>query len=228
MVKPEVHTLDRVWHYTHDKVLYFQSRQMSHVYLNVRYSQKDVVKQLGARWDAVAKKWYVPKGIALAPFVDWLPAPAITDDSEPKLTVELVPRTCWYSNVRSHISKDNWKKIGRQIFQRAGYRCEVCGGRGNKHPVECHEIWHYDDKNCTQTLVGLTALCPACHECKHMGFANTQGRGEIALTHLAEVNGWSLDWARSYTDRCFEVWAERSQFEWKIDLDYLRQFDIQP
>jgi len=209
---------------------------MPHTYLNVRYSQKEVVKRLGAKWDSTTKQWYVPEGQDLALFQSWLPVPSkvvlparkttVANANEPRLTVELVPRTCWYSNVRSHVSKDNWRKIGKQIFQRAGNRCEVCGGRGNKHPVECHEVWHYDDKSRTQTLVGLTALCPACHECKHIGFANTQGRGEIAIAHLAQVNNWSLERARSYTDRCFEVWAERSRFEWKLNLNYLRQFDI--
>lgn len=32
-------------------------------------------------------------------------------------------------------------------------------------------------------------------------------------------NNWSLEQARNYTDRCFKVWAERSQ---------LRQLDIYP
>ena len=31
-------------------------------YLNCPYSEKDLVKSLGARWDADARKWYVPSG----------------------------------------------------------------------------------------------------------------------------------------------------------------------
>jgi exodeoxyribonuclease VII large subunit len=30
------------------------------------------VKSLGAKWDVTAKKWYVPEGIDLAPFKNWL------------------------------------------------------------------------------------------------------------------------------------------------------------
>ena len=28
-----------------------------------------------------------------------------------KLTIELVPSTAWYSNVRSNVSKEEWDKI---------------------------------------------------------------------------------------------------------------------
>lgn len=40
-------------------------------YLNVPYAQKDAAKALGARWDAVHKKWYVPAGKDVAPFAQW-------------------------------------------------------------------------------------------------------------------------------------------------------------
>lgn len=47
---------------------------MSNTYLTVPYREKDSVKALGARWDADAKRWYVPGGQDLAPFVEWLPS----------------------------------------------------------------------------------------------------------------------------------------------------------
>ena len=83
--------------------------------------------------------------------------------TEPLLTVELVPHTCWFSNVRDHVDKETWNRLRQATYQKAGYVCEICGGRGSEWPVECHEIWHYDDKRHTQTLVGLMALCPSCH-----------------------------------------------------------------
>ncbi|UUE95024.1 MULTISPECIES: exodeoxyribonuclease VII large subunit [Comamonas] len=43
-------------------------------YLNVEYAQRGAVKALGARWDAEARKWFVPEGRDLAPFGAWLPA----------------------------------------------------------------------------------------------------------------------------------------------------------
>ncbi len=40
-------------------------------YLNVPYAQKDAAKVLGARWDAAAKKWFVPAGKDIALFAQW-------------------------------------------------------------------------------------------------------------------------------------------------------------
>src|SRR5437588_2921912 len=92
------------------------------------------------------------------------------------LTVELVPSTCWFSNLRSELDKDDWDRLRHAVYERAGNYCEVCGQRGAQHPVECHEVWEYDDEHSVQRLSGLIALCPACHEAKHMGRASSMGR----------------------------------------------------
>jgi exodeoxyribonuclease VII large subunit len=42
-------------------------------YLTTSFQEKEQVKCLGAKWDGVAKKWYVPAGVDLAPFKIWLP-----------------------------------------------------------------------------------------------------------------------------------------------------------
>jgi 5-methylcytosine-specific restriction endonuclease McrA len=77
--------------------------------------------------------------------------------------------------------------LRKRTYRQANYRCQVCGGRGSKHPVECHEIWHYDDENKIQKLMGLIALCPSCHQVKHIGLAQIQGKGEEANRHLALI-----------------------------------------
>jgi hypothetical protein len=143
------------------------------------------------------------------------------------LTIELVPQTCWFSNVRSEVSKADWEVLKQATFRKAGYQCEVCGGRGASWPVECHEIWYYDDAEHLQTLVGLTALCPSCHEVKHRGFANVKGRGDIADRHLAQVNGWTKQLTKQYVEDQFQVWLKRSRHEWKLDISWLNQFDIE-
>lgn len=195
---------------------------MDKIYLNVPYSQKDDAKSKGARWDAQAKKWYLPSGKNLEPFQPWLQISV----EKSKLTIELVPKTCWYSNVRSNVSIKDWDKLRHHTYKQANHRCEVCGEVGRQHPVECHEIWKYDDEQHIQTLIGLIALCPACHECKHIGLAQIKGRGEIALQHLAEVNKWSFKQAENYVSECFDSWQERSRFNWKLDISYLEQFGI--
>jgi exodeoxyribonuclease VII large subunit len=41
-------------------------------YLTTSFQEKELVKSLGAKWDVTAKKWYVPEGIDLKPFENWL------------------------------------------------------------------------------------------------------------------------------------------------------------
>ena len=143
-----------------------------------------------------------------------------------RLTIELVPQTCWFSNVRSEVRATDWDRLKRLTSDAAGGRCEVCGGRGLRWPVECHEIWEYDDQQHTQTLLGLTALCPACHEVKHIGLANIKGRGDIAARHLAKVNGWTAREAERYIAEQFAVWERRSKYQWTLDLSWLEQHGI--
>lgn len=46
---------------------------MPRVNLKVPYSEKDVVKRLGARWDTFDRVWYVPPGVDPEQFERWLP-----------------------------------------------------------------------------------------------------------------------------------------------------------
>lgn len=39
----------------------------------VNFAEKDNAKSLGARWDANAKTWYIPKGSNIEPFLRWYP-----------------------------------------------------------------------------------------------------------------------------------------------------------
>ena len=136
----------------------------------------------------------------------------------------------WLSipNVRDQVSGEDWDRIRKQVYKRSGQCCEVCGGRGRKHPVECHEVWEYDETTCVQRLVRMVALCPACHEVKHMGLAGIKGRGEIAAAHLAEVNGWTPQVTAVYIDQAFDVWKARSARTWSLDVSALAAYGIDP
>jgi hypothetical protein len=90
--------------------------------------------------------------------------------------------------------------------------------------VECHEGWRYDDRTRVRMLVRMIALCPACHEVKHLGLANVQGKGAQARAHLAQVNGWTLEQADAYITEAFQVWAQRSGGPWTLDLEGLRPY----
>lgn len=143
-----------------------------------------------------------------------------------RLEIELVPATCWFSNVRSAVTKKRWDKIKQQVSTRAWDTCRICGGVGPKHPVECHEIWAYDDTNQIQKLLGMLALCPDCHRVKHFGLAQVRGKEEAALQHLMKVNGLPRKEAEQYVQAAFARWAERSTKKWTLDISYLSEHGI--
>lgn len=142
-----------------------------------------------------------------------------------KLTIELVPKTMWYTNVRSEVPAKEWNRLRLKCYQNAGHVCEICGdvgtNQGFKHKVECHEIWEHDDVNHVQKLTGLIALCPNCHTVKHPGLAQIKGKTDVVIKQLMKVNdmGWSQ--AVDYMLESFKVWNERSQHQWTLDISFL-------
>ena len=140
------------------------------------------------------------------------------------LTIELVPKTAWGLNLRSVISAENWLFLRRSIYRRSNYRCEVCGGKGPTHPVECHEKWLYHDELHIQRLTDIQALCPACHEVKHIGLAISRDRRSQALLHLVKVNRWTRERANEYIEDAFRIWQERSLSAWELDLTWIDSY----
>lgn len=138
-----------------------------------------------------------------------------------RLTIELVPVTCWYSNVRSNVAAKTWDRLQEICFQRAKFRCEVCQSIGPHHPVECHEIWTYVDARLLQRLDGLIALCPKCHEVKHIGRALQKGRIQGCLQHLMAVNCITSMQAVEMIRDCTRVHTLRSAKDWRLDITLL-------
>ena len=87
----------------------------------------------------------------------------------------------------------------------------------------CHEVWQYDDEHHIQRLTGFLALCRMCHHCKHLGHANMLAqRGELdfeqVIAHFMRVNHCSHDAFEAYSAQAFDLWRERSQGPWTLDL----------
>jgi hypothetical protein len=145
-----------------------------------------------------------------------------------KLTIELVPSTSWYNNVRSKVSKSIWNIIRRECYLNANFICEICGDNGKNqgvnHNVDCHEIWQYDDVKHIQKLIGFIALCPNCHLVKHAGFAQIKGKTELVIRQLIKVNDMTLFQAQEYLQQVFEQWTIRSMFEWKVDISFTDKY----
>lgn len=141
-----------------------------------------------------------------------------------KLEIELIPKTTFFTNVRSLVTPGEWDIIRKKCYALAGYRCEICNGKGTKWPVECHEIWDYNYDTEVQKLIGLIALCPSCHEVKHIGLAKVKGRYNTALKHLMSINNISKSEAEKQVTKAFSIWESRNQVQWKLDTSFLKQY----
>lgn len=145
----------------------------------------------------------------------------------PPLAVELIPRPCWGTNVRSYVAAHVWNMIKDHTVHAALCRCQACGMSGDRWSFDCHEVFEYDDRTRIQKLTALMSLCRFCHEAKHYGLAMRCGRGAEAFAQLRKVNGWNAAEAIEYLLKQFEICAERSNFLWTLDLKLLEQrFEI--
>lgn len=205
------------------------------VYLDVPFAEKNQAKATGARWDPAAKRWYDPHPDAAdQPRTElsiWAALPEVPDllPGEDRnfghgLFVDPVPETCWFTNVRTCVSPQDWERLRRMITRRAGHRCEICRrpeDRDQHRWLEAHERWAYDEPTGAQTLRRLICLCSDCHLVTHMGFANVTGRTDQAMTHLQTVTGMSDDLADAHVAAAARRWAEQSRRTWALDLSVL-------
>ena len=139
-----------------------------------------------------------------------------------KLKFEIVPDSCWYSNLRSELPKEAWDIIRKKAYARAGGRCMICGAPSQR--LEAHEQWEYDDKNGVQKLKNVVAICRPCHEVIHIGRTQLIGREREAIGHFMKVNGCSYaDYIKALGE-ANAVHRERSRKEWKLDISELPKF----
>lgn len=156
--------------------------------------------------------------------LDHLDKPIVITPSEYPLTIELVPKNAWDHNLRALIPASQWDRIRNAVFEQASNRCEICGGYGWSHPVECHERWTFNEPKRLQTLDGLIALCPRCHAVKHLGFTMKNRRPEsfqTARQHLMRVNGITGAEADKYIEWAFGIQRARAKMMFVMDLSWL-------
>ena len=138
-----------------------------------------------------------------------------------RLTIELVPETCWYSNLRDVLPRKTWDALRKEVYRLSGHRCGICGARPRR--LECHEAWSYDDATHVQKLEGFRALCPWCHHVKHIGLASLladQGKldYERVVRHFMRVNGCDRATFQRHYVEAMAQWQEHSRHEWTTDL----------
>lgn len=137
-----------------------------------------------------------------------------------KLDFEFVPEECWGYSLYHLLSKEDWDKVRKDAYRRAGYRCCICGAKG---VLEAHEKWRYDDARALQTLEDVLALCRRCHEVKHISLAYQRGRGADAEEWFEQVNGCSQSEFHEALGKTNEAYLVRNKTEgWTTDLSWLK------
>lgn len=140
-----------------------------------------------------------------------------------KLDFELVPDSCWYSNLRSILKPSIWDVVRRDAYARAEGRCMICNRPVKR--LEAHEKWEYDEKTCTQKLVDVVAICHSCHSVIHIGRTQLLGDEKKASDHFMKVNKCSYSDYRKALGAANEKHRRlNSVAEWKLDLSWLKRF----
>ncbi len=139
-----------------------------------------------------------------------------------KLNFELIPDSCWFSNLRSALPAGAWDIIRKKAYARAGGKCMICGEKTAR--LEAHERWEFDDERGVQKLVDVIAVCRPCHEVIHIGRTALMGREREAAERFMAVNGCTYSEFRAALGEANEKHRERSAKEWLLDVSELDKF----
>ena len=207
--------------------------------LCVPFCEKDQAKTYGAKWDSDLKKWYVSSdNIHLSKILErWeINSDAIDLIGEDRtfggnaLFIDMIPSTCWFTNVRSCIHPSDWDRVRNHVYERASYTCECCNintkEKTENGGLEAHERWEYDDIEKTQILRRIIALCHQCHQSTHMGLAGILGKSGEAETHLQKVRGFTTNELKLHKNTTSSLWRYRSGFSWRLDISIISQNGI--
>jgi hypothetical protein len=139
-----------------------------------------------------------------------------------KLTIEPIVSCNWGVSLAHYLPPQVWDVLRREVYARACYACEICG-EGSLE-LHCHEVWAYDDKKKTQTLVKLQSLCKKCHCIKHWGNTVAQTHKglypnnylQVLATHFCKVNDCTPQQFLEYRTQMGGLGHARSTMKYKL------------
>ncbi len=141
-----------------------------------------------------------------------------------KLDFELVPDSCWYSNLRTLLKPKMWDVIRKEAYFRAEGKCMICGRKVTR--LEAHERWSYNLETKVQKLEEVIAVCHSCHSVIHIGRTQLLGDEDKAIAHFQRVNKASYADYIKALKRANELHQLRNMVdEWSLDLGYLKRYE---
>ncbi|MDO8416496.1 MAG: hypothetical protein Q7S87_09825 [Agitococcus sp.] len=68
------------------------------------------------------------------------------------------------------------------------------------------------------------ALCPLCHKVHHLGIARRLGMLGSVKAHMLVVNRWTPAQMEQAIQHAYDVWEQRSEWNWSLDLSWLHDY----
>jgi|GEM_PF-5054233 hypothetical protein len=149
---------------------------------------------------------------------------------------EFIPEAQNYRNVRSvlqFVDGDfkSWKSIRDKAEEGSNGVCCICGGVSQKYDknettaTQCHEVWHFDDKNLIQKLVRLEPLCVCCHNIKHINrFHSDKAKTDELLNRYCSLNQCDMSAALADLEEAKRLKKSRKDLIYKLDLAEVNKF----
>jgi hypothetical protein len=148
----------------------------------------------------------------------------VSENYKLKLVPVLVPRPLWGINAHDLLDRDSWQCMRHDTFSRDNFHCFICE---QKRPLECHEVFSYDDVTGTATLVRLESRCADCHACNHLGRLLKRNRDGFkkALKRIGALNRLNPPEVISLVEQAFQVHKTRTRpWQMKVAEDLLRKY----
>jgi hypothetical protein len=142
-----------------------------------------------------------------------------------ELFIDLIPSSCWFTNVRTSIKGSSWNVLRKHVYERVNSICECCNNVSDA--LEAHERWDYNDETKTQKLMRIVALCKACHQVTHFGRTSLMGGEEHAKQHLMKTRGFDELEFYLHKSEASSLWKERSNHIWSLDLSLIENNGFQ-
>ena len=104
-----------------------------------------------------------------------------------KLLPVLIPKPLWGINAHNLLVGECWQRMRRDTFLRDKNRCVICG---EQKPLQCHEVFSFDDAEGIAVLTKLESRCEVCHDCNHLGrlYKTDPDAFKSALAYLGVIN----------------------------------------
>ena len=143
-----------------------------------------------------------------------------------KLNIQLVPTTCYGSNLRSRLRPCEWNKIRKAVYAKEeidGKKyCHICGDLCKS--LDAHEIWEYDEENHVQKLVDIIGICKPCHNTIHYGRARVTGYEKEAIEQYIKVNKCKKKDLKVELAQAEKNHTRQSKIEdWKLDVTLIEK-----